>query len=164
MKRGKLAAAAAGIVAGADWVIHYRRPRWIMIALYDHPAHLATAGLMALNLPGRSPRWHLGFMAGSLLPDVDHIPLAIGEHPTPGTRRPPTHCLAAVAPLFVLARATGSETVNGTAWGTLAHFARDVSIHPGAPLLRPFRSEDLRIPYAAYALALAGLAGMAMTR
>ena len=56
-----------------------------------------------------------------------------------------------MAPLFVLARATGSETVNGTAWGTLAHFARDVSIHPGAPLLRPFRSEDLRIPYAAYA-------------
>jgi hypothetical protein len=155
---------SAAVVAAADWVIHYRTPRWIMIAAYDHPAHLATAGLVALNLPSKPARWHAGFMAGSILPDVDHIPLAIGEHPTPGTRRPPTHCLVAVAPLFALARATGSETVDGAAWGTLAHFARDVSIHPGAPLLRPFHREDLRIPYAVYALALAGLAGMAMTR
>ena len=162
--RGKLAAAAALVVAGADWVIHYRSPRWILIALFDHPAHLATNALMALNLRGRSVRWNAGFMAGSLLPDVDHIPLALGEHPTPGTRRPPTHCLAAVAPLFVLARATGSEAVDGAAWGTLAHLARDVSVYPGAPLLRPLHDEDLLVPYAVYALALAGLAGMAMTR
>ena len=38
MRRGRLATAAAAIVAVADWVIHYRRPRWILIALYDHPA------------------------------------------------------------------------------------------------------------------------------
>jgi len=82
----------------------------------------------------------------------------------PGTRRPPTHCLAAVAPLFVLARAARSETLDGAAWGTLAHFGRDVSVYPGAPLLRPFHDEDLLVPYAAYALALAGLAAMAVTR
>jgi hypothetical protein len=162
--RGKLAAAAALVVGAADWVIHFRRPRWILIALFDHPAHLATAALMALNLPSRPARWHLGFMAGSLLPDVDHVPLAVGEHPAPGTRRPPTHCLAAVAPLFALARATRSEAIGGAAWGTLAHFARDVSIPPGAPLLKPFRDEDLLVPYAIYALALAGLAAMAATR
>jgi hypothetical protein len=162
--KGKLAAGAAAVVAAADWVIHYRRPRWIMIAPYDHAAHLATSALVALNLPGRSPRWHAGFMAGSLLPDVDHVPMALGEHPTPGTRRPPTHSLLAIAPLFALARATRSELVDGAAWGTVAHFARDVSIDPGAPLLSPLRSEDLRIPYAVYALALAGLAGMAITR
>jgi hypothetical protein len=103
-------------------------------------------------------------MAGSLLPDVDHVPMALGEHPTPGTRRPPTHCLLAVAPLFALARATRSDTLDGAAWGTLAHFARDVSIAPGAPLLRPFKDEDVLIPYAVYALALGGLAAMAMNR
>jgi membrane-bound metal-dependent hydrolase YbcI (DUF457 family) len=155
---------AALVVAGADWVIHFRRPRWILIALFDHPAHVATAALVALNLRGRSPRWHLGFLGGSLLPDVDHIPLALGEHPAPEARRPSTHSLAAVAPLFALARATRSDLADGAAWGTLAHFARDVSMAPGAPLLKPFRDEDLLVPYAAYALALAGLAAMAVTR
>ncbi|MBN1528275.1 MAG: metal-dependent hydrolase [Thermoleophilaceae bacterium] len=162
--RGWAAAAAALVVAGADLVLHLRRPRWILIALFDHPAHVATAALMALNLRDRSPRWHAGFLAGSLLPDVDHIPLAIGEHPTPETRRPATHSLLAVAPLFALARASRSELADGTAWGTLAHFARDVAVPPGAPLLKPFREEDVLLPYAAYALALVGLAGMAMTR
>ena len=160
-----IALGAAATVALADWMIHYRRPRWILIALYDHPAHVATAGLMALNLPRRSPRWHAGFMAGSLLPDVDHVPLALAEeHPTPGTRRPATHCLLAAAPLFALARATGSELLDGAAWGTVAHFARDVSIPPGAPLLRPFHDDDLIVPYPVYALALAGLTALALAR
>ena len=163
--RGKLAAAALAIVAGADWVIHYRSPRWILIALFDHPAHLATSALVALNLPSRSPRWHAGFMAGSLLPDVDHVPLALAkEHPTPGTRRPATHCLVAIAPLFALARVSRSDLADGAAWGTVAHFARDVSIPPGAPLLRPLNKDDLLIPYAVYAAALTALAALALAR
>ena len=86
-------------------------------------------------------------MAGSLLPDVDHVPLALAaEHPTPGTRRPATHCLLAIAPLFALARASRSDLVDGAAWGTVAHFARDVSIPPGAPLLRPVNKDDVADP------------------
>jgi hypothetical protein len=163
--RRAVASAAAAVVAGADWVIHYRTPRWILIGVFDHPAHLATAGLIALNLPSRSPRWHAAFMAGALLPDLDHVPLALAEkHPDPGTPRPATHCLVAAAPLFALARASRSEMLDGAAWGTLAHFARDVSIAPGMPLLRPFRRRDVRIPYPVYAVALATLTGLALTR
>jgi hypothetical protein len=163
--RSKLAAVALVIVAGADWVIHFRTPRWILIAAFDHPAHLATAGLIALNLPSRTRRWHAGFMAGALLPDVDHVPLALAEkHPDPGTARPATHCLAAAAPLFGLARASRSEVLDGAAWGTLAHFARDISIAPGMPLLRPLRRRDMRIPYPVYATALATLTALALTR
>jgi hypothetical protein len=100
-----------------------------------------------------------------LLPDVDHVPLALApEHPTPGTRRPATHCLLAIAPLFALARVSRSDLVDGAAWGTVAHFARDVSIPPGAPLLRPLTKDDLLIPYAAYAAALAALAALALAR
>ena len=166
-RRGTIlaACAAAAVVAGADWVIRFRPPRWILIAVFDHPAHLATAGLIALNLPSRSPRWHAGFMAGSLLPDVDHVPLALAEqHPTSESRRPATHCLMAVAPLFALTRVSRSELLGGAAWGTLAHFARDVCLPPGAPLLRPFRDDDLLIPYAVYAAAVAALTGLALAR
>ena len=50
--------------------------------------------LIALNLPPRSRAWHAGFMAGALLPDVDHVPLALApEHPGPEHPRPDTHCL-----------------------------------------------------------------------
>ena len=104
LARAVLAAVAAAVVAGADWVIRFRPPRWIVLAVFDHPAHLATAGLIALNLPSRSPRWHAGFMAGSLLPDVDHVPLALAEqHPTSDDRAPRHPLPAAVAPLFALA-------------------------------------------------------------
>jgi LexA-binding, inner membrane-associated putative hydrolase len=154
-----LAAAAVAVVAGADWVIRYRTPRWIMIAAFDHPAHLATAGLVALNLPPRSATWHAGFMAGALLPDADHVPLALAkESPGPMDSRPATHCAAAAVPLFALARASGSDVVSGAAWGTLAHLARDIAIGPGVPLWSPMRRDDVRVPYPLYAGALAVLA------
>jgi membrane-bound metal-dependent hydrolase YbcI (DUF457 family) len=163
--RGGLAATAAAVVAGADWVIHYRTPRWIRIAAFDHPAHLATAGLVALNLPRRPLRWHAGFMAGALLPDADHVPLALAEtHPEPSSPRPGTHSLATVAPLFALARASNSKLLDGAAWGTLAHFARDLAMGPGIPLLGPFHRRSVRVPYPVYAGALAALAILALTR
>jgi membrane-bound metal-dependent hydrolase YbcI (DUF457 family) len=161
--KGALAAVAAAVVVGADWVIHFRTPRWILIGLFDHPAHLATAGLIALNLPPRSRAWHAGFMAGALLPDVDHVPLALApEHPGPGHPRPATHCLAAVLPLFALARTSGSDAASGAAWGSLAHLGRDIAMGTGVPLLSPFRRHLYRVPYPLYAAALAVLALMAV--
>jgi hypothetical protein len=66
--------------------------------------------------------------------------------------------------VFAAARATRSQLLDGAAWGTLAHFARDVSIDPGMPLWRPFRRRDVRVPYAIYATVLASLTGLALAR
>jgi inner membrane protein len=156
-------AAALGCLATialADAVIHRRKPRWILVGFLDHPAHAATAGLMLLNAAPRSRGWALGFMAGSLLPDMDHIPLALGpEHPTGDDPRPVSHCLAAVAPLALVALASGNDRIGGAAAGCLAHFARDLATGPGAPLLWPLSPRELRAPYPLY---LSGCALLAL--
>ncbi len=158
-----LAAASVAVIAGADAVIRFRPPRWILIAAFDHPAHLATAALIALNAPPRSRSWHAGFMAGALLPDADHVPLALAEE-KPGMMdsRPSTHCAAATVPLFVLARATGSDVISGAAWGTVTHLVRDIAVGPGVPLWSPVRRHDVRVPYPLYATALLALALIAV--
>ncbi|MEA2329993.1 MAG: inner membrane protein [Thermoleophilaceae bacterium] len=158
-------AAALGCLATlafADYVIFRRRPPWIVLGLFDHPAHLATAGLLVLNGPRRTSRWTLGYLAGSLLPDLDHVPLALqSERPTPDDPRPVSHCLLAVAPVAALAAVTQSERLNGLATGMVAHFMRDLGVGTGVPLLWPASGRSLRIPYAAYAGACLLLAGRA---
>jgi membrane-bound metal-dependent hydrolase YbcI (DUF457 family) len=150
-------------VAVADTVILRRRPPWIVAGMFDHPAHLATAGLILLNLPPRSRDWTLGFLAGSLLPDLDHVPLAISRvHRSLDDPRPVTHSLFAVAPLFAslpLARGPAREAVAGAAAGMLAHFARDVAVGTGVPLFQPLAARSIKLPYGAYVAALAALAG-----
>jgi hypothetical protein len=125
-------------IAVADYVIRRRRPRWIVMGMFDHPAHVATAALLRRN-PSAS------YLAGSLLPDVDHIPLALRlVHPDPGDPRPVTHCLLTVAPVAAVNR--------DAARGMLAHFVRDLGVGTGVPLLWPFTRRSVRVPYAAYAV------------
>ncbi len=139
-------------VAAADYVILRRTPRWILIGPFDHAAHLATAGLVRLNIDPRPPGWSAGFLAGALLPDMDHVPLALRrQRPTAGDPRPVSHCLLAIAPVAALAAHTRSPALAGTAAGMLAHFGRDVAVGTGVPLLWPARARSLRVPYAVYA-------------
>ena len=149
-------------VLGADWVIRHRRPRWIVSGLFDEPAHVATAGLVLLNLPGRSGRWTGSFLVGSVLPDLDHVPLALSRlHPDIDDPRPVTHCLLALAPLGLAAAATSGparEAALGAAAGGLAHFARDLAVGTGVALLQPLDGRALRMPYPAYAAGLVALA------
>ena len=162
------AVAALGCLASvlaADWVILRRKPRWLVGGLFDEPAHLATAGLALLNLPPRSPAWSAGFLVGSLLPDVDHVPLALrDEPPTLEDPRPATHCLAAVAPLAALAHLRRSEALSGASAGALLHLARDLAVGTGAPLLEPLSARAFRLPYRPYPAAVAPLALRAASR
>lgn len=162
--RGALALACLATIAAADYVLHRRKPRWIVLGLFDHPAHVATAGLVLLNAPPRPRRWMLAFLVGSLLPDLDHVPLALNEqHPSPDDPRPVSHCLLAVAPVAALAGLTQSERLHGTASGMLAHFARDLGVGSGVPLLWPATRHSVRVPYIAYLAACLLLAGRAFT-
>ena len=162
MSRRAIALGSLAAVAAADWKIHKRRPRWIVVGLFDEPAHLATAALVLVNLPPRSPRWSAGFMAGALLPDLDHVPLALARvHPDIDHPRPITHCLLALAPLAVtgvIARGPAREYARGAAAGGLAHFARDLAVGTGVTLLRPLSRRSFRVPYRIYGVALVALA------
>jgi membrane-bound metal-dependent hydrolase YbcI (DUF457 family) len=151
-----LAFACLATVAGADYVLHRRKPRWIMLGLFDHPAHLATAGLFVLNAPQRPRRWALACLVGSVLPDLDHLPLALRPvHPSADDPRPVTHCLLAVAPVAALAGFTQSERLHGAAVGMAAHFLRDLGVGTGVPLLWPATRRSVRVPYPAYVLSCA---------
>jgi len=152
-------------VAAADYTLHRHKPRWLVIGLFDHPAHLATAGLVVLNAQRRPARWTAAFLVGSLLPDLDHLPLVLREqHPTADDPRPVSHCLLAVAPLAVAAAATQSERLHGAACGMVAHYARDVGVGSGVPLLWPATSRSLRVPYPVYAAACLALAARVFTK
>jgi hypothetical protein len=135
--RARLPLACLATIAVADYVILRRPPRWHAIVLFDHPAHLATAVLLG----GTDPV----YLAGSLLPDIDHLPTALGN-PKVGDPRPRTHSL-----LVVVAAALVSRRL---AAGAAAHFARDLALDPGVPLLWPLSDRSARIPYALYAAAV----------
>jgi membrane-bound metal-dependent hydrolase YbcI (DUF457 family) len=161
--RKALALGCLATIAAADYTLHRRKPRWILVGLFDHPAHLATAALFVLNARGRPERWTVAFLAGSVLPDVDHIPLVLREqHPTADDPRPVSHCLLAVAPVALLAAATQSERLHGVASGMVAHYLRDLGVGSGVPLLWPATRRSLRVPYAAYAGACTLAAARAM--
>jgi membrane-bound metal-dependent hydrolase YbcI (DUF457 family) len=168
VSRRALALTCLAAVAVADWTIHHERPRWILAGLLDEPAHLATGALVLVNLPARPPRWSVGFLAGALLPDLDHVPLALSRvHPDIDHPRPVTHCLLAIAPLALIgaaARGPAREYALGAAAGGFAHFARDLAVGTGVTLLRPVSRRSFRVPYALYGAALAALTVRALRR
>ena len=140
----RLALACLGTIAAADYVIHTRDPSWFAIGPLDHAAHLATAAL--LLPPGRSRAWNVSFLAGALLPDIDHVPLAFKD-PVPGDPRPETHSAIAIGPALLGSRSTAA--------GMATHYLRDLALEPGVPLLG---GRHLRVPYGAYALLILALA------
>jgi membrane-bound metal-dependent hydrolase YbcI (DUF457 family) len=162
--RRALALGCLATIAAADAVLHRRRLPWIAIGFFDHPAHLATAGLIALGSPPRPRRWTVGFLAGALLPDVDHIPRALRPpHPEPGGRRPFSHCLLTIVPVAALASATESERLHGAASGMAAHYLRDLGVGGGVSLFWPVSRRSFRVPYALYAGGCVALAVLAFT-
>jgi membrane-bound metal-dependent hydrolase YbcI (DUF457 family) len=154
--RRALAFGCLATIAAADYKLHRRKPPWIQIGLFDHPAHLATAGLFILNGRLRPKRWKLAFLLGAVIPDLDHVPLALREqHPSPDDPRPVSHCLLAVAPVAAAAGLTQSERLHGLASGMVAHYLRDLGVGSGVPLLWPATSRSVKVPYAVYASACA---------
>ena len=125
------------VIAAADYVIKFHPPRWHAIALFDHPAHVATAILLG----GTDPV----YLAGSLAPDIDHIPAALGA-PKVGDPRPKTHSLLVVGATALFNRKLAA--------GTAAHFLRDLAMDPGVSLFWPLTKRRFRVPYCAYAVIL----------
>ena len=162
--RGLAAFACLAVVAAADFVLSRKRPPWILVGLFDEPAHLATAGVVLANLRPSSNEWAFGFIAGAALPDLDHVPLAVSRvHPKVDDPRPVTHCLLAVSPLFAAARPPGPRP-TGMRWPAprpgRSPTSRDLAVGTGVQLLQPLSGRSFKVPYPLY-YTLAALAARA---
>ncbi len=162
MSRRAIALGSLATVLAADWTIRRVRPPWLLVGVLDEPAHVATGALVLLNLPECSPAWSAGFMAGSVLPDVDHLPLLLSRTlPEVDDPRPVTHGLLALAPLALMGAAGRGRLRDyalGAAAGGLAHFARDLAVGTGVTMLRPLTRRSFRAPHSLYSAAMVALA------
>jgi inner membrane protein len=130
-------------------------------AALDWPAHLTTAALVLAALPRRlAPEVAAWALAGSVVIDLDHIPLYLGLRSvvTEDGGRPVTHSLATAAALLGAAiptRGRRRRVLAGLGVGALLHFVRDIGTGPGVPLFWPLRRSNVRVPYGPHLAALA---------
>jgi inner membrane protein len=154
--------------------VHVARPWPVPVAgLLDEPAHLLTAWLIlrAVVGPRLGGRWS-GMLpwalAGSVLLDLDHLPIYLWSAPIalPGSR-PVTHSIATLAVLLGVAAVTRRRTRTaalGLCVGVALHLVRDVATGPGIPLLWPIDQSDVRLPYGIYLAALGAVTAVAVLR
>jgi inner membrane protein len=160
-------AALAGVLLldvvelAASWPVLFQ-------GLLDEPAHLLTAWLCLSALgaplvPGLRERWAL---AGTVLIDLDHLPLYVGHEgwAVEGSR-PPTHSLLLLLLLLLLALSIPrwGTAVAFLAVGLLFHLVRDLATGPGVPLLWPF-GHPVLMPYSVYVAVLVVAAIAAVLR
>jgi inner membrane protein len=141
----------------------------LVLGLLDEPAHLLTAWLVLAAATARTTalRCTPWVLAGSVLLDLDHVPLFLGLDvaATPGGR-PVTHSLSTVLVLLAAAGVVRRWRVAlaGLAAGAATQLLRDLSTGPGVPLLWPLAHGDVRLPYWSYLLVLAVLTAVALAR
>jgi inner membrane protein len=138
-------------------------------ALLDEPAHLMTAGLVLLAcLPWRGGAVAGWALAGSVLIDLDHVPLYLwGALTVDGYGRPVTHSLATVL-VLALAGLAGRGRLGtalcGLSLGVGLHLLRDVATGPGVHLWWPVDLHSVLLPYWAYVVAMTAVTAVAVGR
>jgi inner membrane protein len=162
--------AAIALILAIDGPLAWQQQPLLLAGLADETAHLLTAAILlapiALNLPSA----FLGAaLAGSVLIDIDHLPLLAGSDVlTRETNRPVTHSLLTIGVLALLAlvpwslwRWIGAGLVAGVA----AHLTRDLaSTSAGVPLLWPLSDHNFTVPYAVYVTVLIAAAAVCWSR
>jgi inner membrane protein len=154
--------AAVAVVVLVDAALTARSWSAPAEALLDESAHLLTAWLFLAAAGVRRRAVVLAVLAGSVLIDLDHVPLYLGVHGVaPGGGRPVVHSLltAAVLLLVSLAWRRRAASLVALAAGVCLHLVRDVATGPGVPALWPLVTDSLRVPHPVY---LAGLGAVAL--
>lgn len=164
--------ALLGVVLASD-ALQSRLPFDVLRnGLLDEPAHLATSGLvLGALLPAsglqRAAVPVLAALAGSVLIDVDHVPLYLGvPHVADPGGRPYSHSLLTVLLLLAAGAALPRRraVLSGLGAGVALHFVRDVATGPGVALLWPVHRPAFVEPYAGYAALLLVLAAAGALR
>ena len=156
-------------VVALDAALASRRWPVVLTGLIDEPGHLVTAALLlAALLPRRARALWPWALAGSVLLDVDHVPLysfwpGIAAE---GGGRPVTHSLITAAVLLAGAAAVKRWRIPlvGLAVGVLLHLVRDLASGPGAPLLFPWTEAWVRVSERSYLAVVAVAAVVATVR
>ena len=137
----------------------------VATGIADETAHLSTMVIFLLAFPVfRNPGFVVGCLAGSVLIDLDHVPLYLGSNlMTEETNRPFTHGFLTVGIVLVMslvAREPWRSIGFGLIAGLAAHFLRDMATSTaGVPLLWPLEATGFLLPYPLYATALVGALG-----
>jgi inner membrane protein len=155
------------VVASADVLLRVLEPPYLAIAVFDWPAHMATAAIVLMNLRAPAREFAIAMLVASVAIDVDHLPAELGlDVLTPGTTRPVTHSLmgAAAVGLLTFAATRRRAVAAGVVTGVLAHFARDVATGDGVPLLWPATTREYELPYVIYITVLTLLVARASIR
>jgi inner membrane protein len=150
-----LPACGLALVVLVDAALAYRHWPVALAGLIDEPGHLITAALLlAALLPRRAWALWPWALAGSVLLDVDHVPLYYGfpEIAAEGGGRPVTHSLVIAAALLAGAAVVRRWRVPllGLGTGVLLHLVRDLASGPGAPLFWPWTQAWVRVPETTY--------------
>jgi inner membrane protein len=148
------------IIFGADALLSTRSRGVVLTAALDEPAHFATGalGLIALAGPGwliRHRTFAISALIGSVVIDVDHIPLYLGW-PVGHGGRPYSHSILTFVVLLTVSLVVGRRwpVPLGLGAGVLLHLVRDVVSGPGAPLWWPLSHVGVRVDYRFYAAGL----------
>ena len=159
---GAVPLVALAALWGFDALASARHWPLVVEGALDEPAHLLTAWLLlaaaGLSWPACLTAWAL---AGSVLVDVDHVPLyAWGVGALMPGGRPVTHSLLVVLVLAAAATTTRAIRVPllGLATGTALHLLRDAATGWGVPLLWPLLPVQVRVPHEAYLALVSGAA------
>ncbi|MFN8660534.1 MAG: metal-dependent hydrolase [Thermomicrobiales bacterium] len=137
----------------------------VATGIADETAHLSTMVIFLLAFPVfRNAGFVVGCLAGSVLIDLDHVPLYLGSNlMTEETNRPFTHGFLTVGIVLVMslvAREPWRSIGFGLIAGLAAHFLRDMATSTaGVPLLWPLEATGFLLPYPLYATALVGALG-----
>jgi membrane-bound metal-dependent hydrolase YbcI (DUF457 family) len=123
--------------------------------------------LVMANLPAGGPAWTVGFAAGSVAVDADHLPLVPQRHTIrPDGPRPAAHTLltpVGTAAAAFVTRARARHALLGLAAGTCVHFVRDVATGTGLAPLQPLTRRRVKLPRRPYEVTMALLAARACT-
>jgi inner membrane protein len=161
-----VSAAAIGLILAIDGPLAWQQRPLLLAGLADETAHLLTAAILlapiALNLPSAFLR---AALAGSVLIDIDHLPLLAGsEVLTRETNRPVTHSLLTIGFLALLVLVPWPRwrwITAGLAAGVAAHLTRDLATtSAGVPLLWPLSDRSFTVPYAVYVTVLIAAAAV----
>ena len=137
--------------------------QFLQFGLVDWIGHLAT-GVVLVALLQPKLRVAVAILVGSVVIDLDHVPLELGTDVLTGDApRPYTHSF--VTPLVVLAVAAAarSEVALGLAIGLVGHLARDLG-GGDVLLLWPLSAQQESVPFWVYVVVLALTAATAAAR
>jgi inner membrane protein len=161
---GALAALAAVVVL--DLALAARSWSVPVEAMLDEPAHLLTAWLLLAAAGVRSRQVVAWALAGAVLIDLDHLPIYAGLAVTAGGGRPVSHSVTAVLVLLVAAGVWRAQRTRlaALALGVVLHLVRDLGSGPGVPVLWPWLSDSLRVPYAVHLAVLVAAVAVVAVR